>query len=83
MEEKDTVQKLKDMLHFEKNQGKISKDLIGWTWEYLTTKFEHRLPLLCNRHFMYVLCGYVADNCFTESENSSISRDTLGPKPLY
>ena len=44
MEEKDSIDKLKMVLNFEKNRGKISKGLLGWTWEFLTTKFEHRLP---------------------------------------
>ena len=83
MEEKDSMQKLKKVLDFEKNAGKISKGLIGWTWEFLTTKFEHRLPYLSLQNYLYTLQGSVADNCFTESENSAISRDPFGPKPLY
>lgn len=83
MEEKDSIDKLKMVLNFEKNRGNISKGLLGWTWEFLTTKFEHRLPYISLRNYLYRFVGFVADNCFTESENSAIARDPFGPKPLY
>lgn len=82
-EELDSLQKLKDVITFERSQKRISNSLLDWTTEFLTEKFEHRLPLLCNRNYKYQLCGSIADNCFTESENSALARDPLGPKPTY
>ena len=82
-EEKDSLEKLKNVIRFERTQERVTKTLLDWTWTFLTTKFEHRLNMLCFRHYKYRFCGHVADNCFTESENSALARDPLGPKPLY
>ena len=39
---------------------------------------------MCLRNYhKYHFYGWVADNCFTESENSTIERDPLGPKSSY
>ena len=57
--------------------------VLDFTSEFLTTSFEHRLPRLSHRHFMFKFMGWVSDNCFTESENSAIARDTFGPKPSH
>ena len=74
-EENDSLQKLKDVIAFERTQSKVSKALLDWTLEFLTTKFVHRLPLLCKRNYLFSYNGHVADNCFTESENSRLVRD--------
>lgn len=83
MEEKDALSKLKKIIQFERTQGNISTPLLDFTMSFLTTKFENKLTLLCNRHFMYSYSGNVSDNCFTESENSRLGRDSMGPKPAY
>lgn len=82
-EENDSLQKLKDVIAFERTQSKVSKALLDWTLEFLTTKFVHRLPLLCKRNYLFSYNGHVADNCFTESENSRLVRDPMGPRPSY
>ena len=38
-EENDSLQKLKDVIAFEQTQSKVSKALLNWTLEFLTTKF--------------------------------------------
>jgi len=81
MEEKDSLEKLKKTIMFELRREKLSKALLEFTMTFLTTKFEHKLDMLCHRHFMYTFMGTVADNCFTESENSRLARDPFGPKP--
>ena len=82
-EEKNHLAKMREIIAFERSQGRVSKPLLDYTLDFLTTKFQDRLPLLCQRHFKFTYCGHVADNCFTESENSSLARDPLGPKPSY
>ena len=83
MEEKDSLHKLKLVIQFELERNKLSKALLEFTMTYVTTKFEHKLGMLCHRHFMSTFMGCIADNCFTESENSALARDPFGPKPNY
>ena len=82
-EEKDSLMKLKGTIKFELGRKKLSKALLEFTMTYVTTKFEHKLSMLCHRRFMNTFEGRVADNCFTESDNSALARDPFGPKPNY
>ena len=82
-EEKDSLRKLKGVIQFELERKKLSKALLDFTLTYVTTRFEHRLDMLCHRRFMNTFEGRVADNCFTESDNSALARDPFGPKPNY
>ena len=82
-EEKDSLMKLKGTIKFELGRKKLSKALLEFTMTYVTTKFEHKLSMLCHRQFMNTFEGRVADNCFTESANSQIQRDPFGPKPNF
>ena len=60
---------------------KISKALATSTLYYLQNSFVPTLHLKCHRHFMDEPGGDTADNCGSESENSSMKRDVRGPKP--
>ena len=82
-EEKDSMSKLKAVIKFERSQTNITPALLDMTYEFITTKFEHKLPHICHRYFMGKYYGHIADNCFTESSNSLIARDPMGPKPKY
>lgn len=82
-EEIDFIEKLYAIIAYEKSRALVSKNLIKWTEEFLTTKLIIYLPKLCYRYSKAYLMGGVGDNCFTESENSTLSRDSCGPKPLY
>lgn len=82
-EEKDSLAKLRKVIAFEQSNGKVTPALVDFTSNFLTTKFQDRLPNLCLRVFKYAYYGWVADNCFTESENSTIERDAFGPKSSY
>ncbi len=61
--------------------GFVTLSLIKFTKTFLTKSFFPNLPLLCNRHFMHVPYGHTSTNSFSESENSSLKRSSVGPKP--
>jgi len=82
-EEKDSMKKLKAIIRFEQSQSNVSPGLLEFVSEFVSTKFEHKLPFICHCHFMGRYYGNVADNCFTESANSLVARDEMGPKPKY
>jgi hypothetical protein len=39
------------------------------------------LPKLRQRHFQDIYGGNLAANSFTESKNSALNKDTMGPRP--
>ena len=82
-EEKHNLQKLYFIIQFERTQKRVHMKLLDFTTEFLRTGFVDRLPMMCHRHFKFNYCGWVDENCFTESENSALARDPLGPKPRY
>ena len=61
--------------------GFVTLSLLKFTKTFLTKSFFPNLPLLCNRHFMHLPYGHTAANSFSESENASLKRSSLGPKP--
>ena len=83
VEENDSLNKLRQMIDNERSNDKISNMLIDFTIQYITAGFEDQLYRLCFRHYMYNYGGGTGDNCFSESSNSVMSRDVLGPKPKH
>ena len=59
----------------------VNLSLIKFTKKFLTKSFFPNLPLLCNHRFMHLPYGDTAANSFSESENSSLKRSTVGSKP--
>ena len=82
-EEKDSMAKLKTFVRSQRADPRVSNNLINATLNFIITKFEDRLPKLSHRHFLRAVSGNVADNCFSESSNSSLTRDPLGPNPCH
>ena len=80
-EEQDSLEKLRKVISFERSNDVISSGLLDFTAKFIRTTFEDLLPSIAHHNFMYKYCGWVSDNCFTESENSTLARDTFGPKP--
>jgi hypothetical protein len=60
---------------------KISKTLHTYTKTFFNTRFVPFLPRLCFHHFLHLPGGDLGANLISESENSALKRDTLGPVP--
>jgi len=82
-EEKDSMEKLKAFVRLQKDHPQVSANLVRATIDFIITKFESRLSRLCHRHFLHVVAGDSGDNCWSESSNSSLARDPLGPNPCH
>ena len=82
-EEKHSLSKLREVIAHEKRTGRVTCSILDYTENFLTAKFEDRLPFISHRHYMYSSGGQVADNCYVESENAATASDPLGPKPKY
>lgn len=79
-EEEDSMQKLLACINTMAKNDCINQQLILKTRIYLLGSFYPSLDRLCFRHYMHLGMGFIDNNCFTESENSALSRDTSGPK---
>ena len=77
------MKKLRRFCNNARSNDNINDNLIDFILEYIRVSFEDVLPLLSHRNYMYRYCGWVADNCFTESENATLSKDEFGPKPNH
>ena len=62
------------------NSNEINSSLIIFTRKHITGSFFPKMKELCFRHHMSMRIGHVDNNCFSESENSDLTRDTAGPK---
>ena len=82
-EELDCMEKLRRFIRNARCDPDINSVLINFVDDWITKSFEHLLPSLCHRHYMYRYFGWVADNCFTESENAVLVGDEMGPKPSH
>ena len=80
-EEKDSLHKLRSFISKSRSHPDIKDCVTDFTSNFLLSKFEDQLPRLCLRYTLHSHCGWVHDNCFTESENAAIAKDPLGPKP--
>ena len=80
-EEVDSMLKLKAYVSSDAVKKDVSPHIISFTYTYIVRSFEPQLPHLCKRHFMSKWCHHVGDNNFTETTNSMLSSDVLGPKP--
>lgn len=59
----------------------ISQSVLGFTEEFIRKSFNPKKGLISQASYMNSYSGWVADNCFTESENSVLQRDRCGPTP--
>jgi hypothetical protein len=67
---------------FVSNQdSKLSKPLLAFTNKFFNNGFVPILPRLCYRHFFHLPGGDLGASSISESENSALKRDTLGPVP--
>ena len=60
--------------------NQINPSLIIFTKKHITGSFSPKMKHLCFRHCMRMRMGHADNNCFNESENSALARDTAGPK---
>jgi hypothetical protein len=79
-EEKGSLKKLKHFVVIKKGKDIISESLLHETLLFIDTKFIPSLPLLSMRQYKSVYNACTKNNCFTESDNSSLKRDQSGPK---
>ena len=79
-EEQDCIAKLKAYVAEQSNSGKVKFNLIIFTKTCLSGSFFPSLHRLCFRNFIHLQMGFIDNNCFAESENSALSRDTNGPR---
>ena len=82
-EENDSLRKLREVLRIDFESQVVTRALVEYTEEFVVTKFIPSLPKLCLRYSKNFFFGWLADNCFVESENSALVRDPMGPKPNY
>lgn len=82
-EERYHLSALRKTIDSEKGNDKIRNALLDATILFIREGFEDQLYRLCHRHYLCAVWGGVSENCFTESSNSSLSRDALGPKPNH
>lgn len=78
-QEKDSLAKLDLYIDEVEKEGKVTPGLITATKTFLDESFTPVLRLLCFREYMYIYCGDVNENCFTESDNASLKGDSMGP----
>ena len=65
----------------ESSSSSISRSLLDFTEKYIRKSFNPKKGLLSQASYIDSYSGWVADNCFTESENSALERDRCGPTP--
>lgn len=78
-QECDSFSKLYAYIDSCDKEGIINAPLISFTKEFIKNSFTPVLKLLCFRHFKDIYWGDVNENCFLESDNSSLKRDPMGP----
>lgn len=78
-QEEDSLAKLHIYIDEADEAGIVSSALIVFTKTYIRESFKPVLALLSFRHYMDIYCGDVDENCFVESDNSSLKRDDMGP----
>ena len=78
-EEEYSLMKMNQYISLSRQSGKVSKDVLKFTEEYLRD-FKADLPTLCLRQYLQTHWGCVNENCFTESENAALKRDICGPR---
>ena len=59
----------------------VSPSVLDFTEQFIRKSFNPKKGLLSQASYMDSFSGWVADNCFTESENSVLQRDRCGPTP--
>ena len=79
-EENDSLQKLEKSIAIAKEKD-TNHRLITKTLLYLEKSFKKTLHMFSSRHYKHLFCGDVSDNCWMESDNSSMKRLWKGPKP--
>jgi hypothetical protein len=61
--------------------NEVPPSLKTFTGNYGEKGFKPLLPKLCQRHFQDIYGGNLAANSFTESKNTALKKDTMGPRP--
>ena len=61
----------------------MTSSLASFTLNYLSSSFVLRLYGLCFRHYENLGMSDVTNNCFAESENLALARDSGGPKSSH
>lgn len=82
-EEQDSLSKLKNVINKERGNDAIANVILDETLTFITVSFEDQLYRMSHYHYKKSWWGWVSENCFTESSNSSLSRDPFGPKPNH
>ena len=78
-QEHDSVSKLMGYIEEVDKEGNVNPNLLSFTRKFVRESFVPILPLLCFRSYIDIYCGDVDENCFVESDNSSLKRDHMGP----
>lgn len=78
-QEKDSLEQLSMFIDVSEEEG-VNRSLVTATRKFIRESFKPYLPLLCQRHFNDIYCGNVNENCFTESDNASMKKDSMGPE---
>lgn len=80
-EENDSLQKLIQFCSSFGSSMPVSPSVIEFTERFIRKSFIPKRGLISQHSYMHSFSGWVADNCFTESENSTLARDACGPAP--
>ena len=78
-QEADSLAKLNFYLDEVDTASIVNSNLVEFTRTFVRQRFKPVLGLLCFRHYHDIYCGDVNENCFVESDNSSLKRDPMGP----
>ena len=78
--DEDSKDKLLAYLEIASESDEITSSLTTFTRTHMFGSFFTKLECLCFRHYMHLKMGQIDQNCFSEFENSALSRDKSGPK---
>ena len=79
-EEEDSIKNLQAYVDIKSKENSASNNLILLTRNCMLGSFLPQLHRLCFRHCKNQKAGFIDNNFFSESENSALSRDSLGPR---
>ena len=68
-------------LWLQQEKSNVSKPLFRFTATFWEKSFKNNLYRMCFRHYKKIPGGDERSTSFTESANSSLKRDIMGPKP--
>ncbi len=76
---KDSYEKLQQFVLQAEADTNLTKALVTYTAQFLRESFQPLLRLLCQCYYQDVFCGDVNANCFVESDNASLKKDSMKP----